>query len=146
MIYPLLPDVDALVTGALRAGLPGATVRVLWPEQWAGVLPLVVVRRVGGVGQDARGIDSAIIDVQCAARTRREASLLARRARVVLAEACATQYRGVDGYLTHFADVSGPHELRTGAPSAGPDLFRFQATYRVICRPFVGRPEQPSSQ
>ncbi|MBH1936501.1 hypothetical protein I5Q34_19840 [Streptomyces sp. AV19] len=123
------------MVGALRASVPDAAVRVLWPEHWAGALPLVVVRRVGGGARDARGIDSAVIDVQCAARTRPAASALARRVRVALAEACAVQYRGPGGYLARFADVAGPFELRTGSPAAGPDLFRFQATYRVTARP-----------
>ncbi|MFB7643885.1 hypothetical protein ACFC0S_03185 [Streptomyces sp. NPDC056084] len=123
------------MTGALRTGLDGASVRVLWPDDWAHVLPLVVARRVGGAALDARGIDSALVDVQCAAGTRLEASRLARTARAALANACADQFRGADGYLSHFEDVAGPAELRTGDPDAGPDLFRFQATYRVTARP-----------
>ncbi|MEU7200267.1 hypothetical protein [Streptomyces sp. NPDC045470] len=135
MTYPVLPDMDALVIGALQAGMKGVSVRVLWPEHWTEALPLVVARRVGGTAADARGIDSALVDVQCAASTRREASRLARVARAVLANACADQYAGADGYLSHFEDVSGPAELRTGAPSTGPDFFRFQATHRVTARP-----------
>ncbi|WP_309248669.1 hypothetical protein [Streptomyces sp. MNP-20] len=132
---PVLPDVDGLVTAALRQGLSGATVRVMWPQDWADRLPLVVAARVPGGTTDARGLDVALVDVQAVATDRREASRLARVARVVLADACRAQYRGPDGYLSRFADVSGPAEIRTGAPSPGPELFRFQATYRVTARP-----------
>ncbi|UQA94929.1 phage tail termination protein [Streptomyces halobius] len=132
---PVLPDVDALVGDALRHGLSAATVRVAWPDDWADRLPLVVARRVPGGSSNPLGIDVALIDVQAAAMDRREASRLARVARVVLADACRGQYRGTDGYLSRFEDVSGPAEIRTGEPTAGPDLFRFQATYRVTARP-----------
>ncbi|MFJ4796946.1 phage tail termination protein [Kitasatospora purpeofusca] len=134
-MIPVLPDTDALVTSALRAGLPGTTVRVLWPDDWSAHLPLVVARRVAGAATDPAGVDSAIIDVQCAAPTRREASLLARTARTVLLAACRAQHSGPDGHLSTGAEVSGPAELRTGAPAVGPDLSRFQATYRVTTRP-----------
>ncbi|ANZ19951.1 hypothetical protein ACH4YO_19220 [Streptomyces noursei] len=132
---PVLPDVDALVVDALRTGLSGATVRVVWPEDWADRLPLVVARRVPGGSSNPLGVDVALIDVQCAAPDRRDASRLARTARVALAEACRDQFRGADGYLSRFEDVSGPAEIRVGEPAAGPDLFRFQATYRVTARP-----------
>ena len=134
-VPPVLPDMDELVTSALRAGLPGVTVRVLWPENWSKVLPLVVARRVAGAAIDPVGLDAAVISVQCAANTRREASTVARTARAVLLGACRNQYQGADGYLSHGEDVSGPFEIRTGDPPPGPDLFRFQATYRVTARP-----------
>ncbi len=134
-MIPVLPDVDALVTDALRSGLSGVTVRVLWPGDWSARLPLVVARRVSGAATSAGGIDVAIVDVQCAASTRREASALARSARVVLLTACRAQHRGVDGYLSTGREESGPAEIRIGEPAAGPDVFRFQATYRVTARP-----------
>ena len=134
-VPPILPDVDELVTDALRAGLPGVTVRVLWPNDWAERLPLVVARRVAGAAVDPVGLDAAVVDVQVAAPTRREASALARTARTVLLVACRAQFRGTDGYLSHGEDVSGPFELRTGQPDSGPDLYRFQATYRITARP-----------
>ncbi|WP_405016417.1 hypothetical protein OHV05_04340 [Kitasatospora sp. NBC_00070] len=134
-MIPVLPDVDALVTSALRKGLAGATVRVLWPASWSAALPLVVARRVPGSAGSAAGIDAALIDVQCAAATRREASALARTARTVLLAACRAQFPGPDGYLSTGREISGPAELRTGTPDPGPDLFRFQATYRVTARP-----------
>ncbi|KIZ17330.1 hypothetical protein [Streptomyces natalensis] len=132
---PVLPDVDALVVDAFRDGLSGATIRVAWPEDWTDRLPLVVARRVPGGSSNPLGIDVALIDVQAAATDRREASRLARVARVVLADACLKQWQGPDGYLSRFEDVTGPAEIRTGEPTAGPDLFRFQATYRVTARP-----------
>lgn len=132
---PVLPDVDGLVVAALADGLTDATVRVDVPADWPDLLPMVVARRVPGGRTDARGIDVALIDVQALATDRREASRLARVARVVLADACRAQHRGPDGYLNRFEDVSGPAEIRAGSPEPGPDLFRFQATYRVTARP-----------
>ncbi|MFI9082339.1 hypothetical protein ACIGW8_39095 [Streptomyces sioyaensis] len=120
---------------ALREGLSGATVRVMWPDVWPDRLPLVVARRVPGGSSNPLGIDVALIDVQAAATDRREASRLARVARVVLADACLRQRQGSDGFLSRFEDVTGPAEIRAGEPTAGPDLFRFQATYRVTARP-----------
>ncbi|KIZ14512.1 hypothetical protein [Streptomyces natalensis] len=134
-MIPVLPDIDELVTSALREGLPGVTVRVLWPEDWQHALPLVVARRVAGAAISPVGLDAAVIDVQCAASTRREASALARTARAVLLRACVAQYHGVDGYLSHGEDIAGPFEIRTGMPEPGTDLFRFQASYRVTARP-----------
>ncbi|MEV3856064.1 hypothetical protein AB0J38_17285 [Streptomyces sp. NPDC050095] len=132
---PVLPDVDELVTSALREALPDVTVRVLWPADWTERLPLVVARRVAGSAVDINGLDAAVIDVQCAAVSRRDASRLARITRAALLAACRSQFQGADGYLSHGEDVTGPVELRTGAPETGPDLFRFQATYRVTARP-----------
>ncbi|MGG7572590.1 hypothetical protein [Streptomyces sirii] len=126
---------DALVVDVLRDGLKGATVRVLWPEDWADALPLVVARRVAGAAVDPLGLDAAVIDVQCAAPSRRDASALARTARAILLNACRSQFTGMDGYLSHGEDVAGPFEIRTGNPTPGPDFFRFQATYRVTARP-----------
>lgn len=128
------PDLDALVTDALRAGMPEATVRVLWPTDWADRLPLVVARRVGGASPNV-GVDVALVDIQCAARDRRAASALARTARTVLMAACRAQFAGPDGYLTRCQELAGPAEIRTGDPMPEPDLFRFQATYRVTARP-----------
>ncbi|GAA1160923.1 hypothetical protein F4556_005184 [Kitasatospora gansuensis] len=137
-----LPDTDALVRGALAAGLAatGAQVFTLWPDDWTSWLPLVVARRVGGSAVDPRGLDAAVIDVQCAAADRSAASLLARQAGAALFDACTAQWPdpAAGGYLSHFGDdVSGPAEIRTGSPAAGPDMFRFQATYRVTARPLT---------
>ncbi len=135
---PLLPDVDLIVAAALREGLPQATVRVLWPDDWADHLPLIVVRQVAGGSADRRGIGVAVIDVQCADSDRRNASALARTARTVIAGACISQFSGPGGYLNRFADVTGgPYEIRTGTPESGPDLYRYQATYRVTVRPLT---------
>ncbi|QMU72140.1 hypothetical protein [Streptacidiphilus sp. P02-A3a] len=133
-----LPDVESLVHAALRDGLPGAAVRVMWPAEWADVLPLVVARRVSGVAVPGPGLDVAVIDVQSAAPTRPAAGLLARQVRPALLAAARAQYRGADGYLGHVEESAGPVELRAGVPSPGSDLFVFTATYRVTARPTHG--------
>lgn len=139
---PLLPDADELVRAALAAGLPaGTSVFTLWPDDWANRLPLVVAHRVAGAAPDPRGLDAALIDLQCAAVDRRAAHRLARQARAVLFDACAAQFShpDADGYLSHFGTESaGPAEIRDNRPVPGPDLFRFQATYRITARPILG--------
>lgn len=136
---PVLPDVDELVRAALTGALPaGTTVVTLWPDDWATRLPLVVARRVAGAAPDPRGLDAAVIDVQCAATDRRAAHRLARQVRTALFDACAAQFAHpeADGYLSRFiAESAGPAEIRDNRPVPGPDLFRFQATYRITARP-----------
>nr|WSZ97274.1 hypothetical protein OH820_17860 [Streptomyces sp. NBC_00857] len=135
---PVLPDIDELVRAALTVELPQAHVFTLWPDDWVERLPLVVARRVAGAAPDPRGLDAALIDVQCASADRRAAHRLARQARVVLFDACAAQFThpDADGYLSRFtAETSGPAELRDPHPAPGADLFRFQATYRITARP-----------
>jgi len=133
-----LPDVESIVLAALRDGLPGAAVRVVWPADWAEVLPLVVARRVSGAAVPGPGLDVAVVDVQSAAPTRPAAALLARRVRPALLAAARTQYAGADGYLGHVEETAGPVELRAGSPTPGPDLFVFGSTYRVTARPTHG--------
>lgn len=135
---PLMPDLDALVLSALRAADLGATVSVKWPQGtgWASSLPLVVAHQVAGGDANRMGRITGLVDVQCVATDRKEASALARTARVALADACTAQFRGSDGYLSHFYDVTaGPTELTAGTTATDPELFRFQAVYRVSARP-----------
>lgn len=134
---PVMPDLDALVLSALRAADLGATVAVKWPAgSWESSLPLIVARQVAGGDANRLGRITGLIDVQCAATTRKAASELARTARVALADACTDQFKGSDGYLSHFYDVmAGPTEITSGTVATDPDLFRFQATYRVSARP-----------
>lgn len=130
-----LPDLDDLVTSALRAGMPGVNVRVLWDGDVRALTPTVMARRVAGAGAaDPRGIDVGTVIVTSAAETRREANALARTANAVLAAACRAQHAGDSGYLTRLVVISGPAELRTGDPAPGPDLHIFQATIRVTAR------------
>lgn len=130
---PILPDAEALVIAAVRAGSPGVAVRVAWPDDWAAVLPMVVASRVAG-NSVRPGIDMAVIDVKCGATDRRSASLLARRVHAVLSGAATAQFAAEGGYLAALEQVSAPVHRDMGAPSPGPDLFVFQATYRVTVR------------
>lgn len=131
-----MTDVDALVVEALRSADLDATVSVLWPQDWTGAMPLVVAHQVGGGSADPRGIAVAIIDVQAVAATRRDASALARAARLALVDASVTRFSNGDGYFGRVTDLgAGPVEIRTGAPEPLPTFFRFQATYQVVVRP-----------
>lgn len=135
----VLPDLDALVREALTAGLPDASVWTLWPDDWAHHLPLVVARRLpGAAADDPRFLDRALVDVQSCAADRSTASLLARRARAVLWDACERQFASSSsgGYLSRLVDeFGGPAELRADDGIAHADVFRFQATYSLQARP-----------
>jgi len=133
----MLPDVDRLVTDALRSFLPGVTVMVLLPTDWQARLPLVVASQVPGGTADYRGVARVTVDIQALAATRRDASELGRRAYSALAEACAVRYSTSEGYLGAFYDVSGlPTEVRAASPADDPHtVFRFQGTCQVVVRP-----------
>lgn len=135
----VLPDVDTLVRGVLAAGLDGAQVFNLWPDDWYARMPLVVARRTpGSAAIDPRFLDAATVDVQTCAADRAAASLLARQARRALWDACTAQFADdtAGGYLSSFQEISGPAELRTGNDAVvHTDVFRIQATYLVQARP-----------
>ncbi|MGP3940510.1 phage tail termination protein [Streptomyces sp. 6N106] len=129
------PDLDGLVTDALRAANLGATVRVLMPDNPASELPLIVAHQVPGGSANRMGVVTGNVDVQVLAATRREASALARNAFAALDNACRNRFTIADGHLNRFVSVSGaPAELRTGTPDSGPSLFRFQGTCQITAR------------
>lgn len=135
-----LPDVDALVRGALAAALPAVAVFTLWPEDWYERLPLVVARAVGGAMPHPRFVGASVIDVQTCSRDRGEASTLVRQAVLALFDACRTQYAdsAAGGYLSYFdpGGSSAPTELRAGSAAvAHTDTYRFQATCLLHARP-----------
>lgn len=129
------PDLDLLVTGALRAADLGARVFVLMPDNPADELPLIVAHQVPGGTATRMGTVTGVVDVQTLASTRRAASDLAREAVRALTDACRGQYADSGGYLSRCTTPGGaPAEIRTGAPSPGPSLFRFQVTCQVSAR------------
>lgn len=129
------PDLDALVTSALREALPDATVMVLAPTDPQSRLPLITARQVSGGALNSRGLVTGTVDVQTMAAVRRDASLLSRRAWAVLSDACAAQFADEDAHLCAFSALSGgPAEVRTGQPAPDVALFRFQFTCRITAR------------
>src|SRR5690606_39650946 len=93
-----MPDVDRLLTDAVREGLPEARVCVLMPPDWLESLPIVLIRQVPGGSSDFRGVATGTVDVQAIAGTRRDASALARNARAALVAACAAGLSNGEGY------------------------------------------------
>jgi len=132
MSTPILPDVEALVTEAVRARLTAVRVVVDLPADWDAASPLVVAHRVGGAAPDPRFLDRALIDVQCWHTDRRSASRLAREVRAVLVDACRMAFSNAEGSLSHFTEVSGPW---APAPGEHANLSRFIATYQITARP-----------
>ncbi|MGW0929556.1 phage tail termination protein [Streptomyces sp. NPDC002644] len=135
MTTPILPDVDALVTKALRARLTGVRVAVDIPADWDASSALVVAHRVGGAAVDPRFLDRALIDVQVFEPDRNDASALARRARAALLAACQTQFSDGTGSLSGFREITGPW---SSGPETHANISRFIATYEVMARPAKG--------
>lgn len=131
-----LPDMDGLVLAAIRDQLPDVNARRRVPDNWLTLLPMVVAHRVpGSSSADSRGVDVAVMDVQCLAADARASSALARDVRAALLRAARDRYRGTDGYISRVTDISTPSEIPAGSLATGPDLVRYSATYRVTARP-----------
>lgn len=87
----------------------------------------VKVVRVGGT-DDALSVDKPVVDIECFATTRGDASDLARKVQRLLRFRGETSVTG--GWMRQASTVSGP-ALR---PQANPALWRFGATYQIPTR------------
>jgi hypothetical protein len=134
MPLPTLPDADALVLAALRAGVPDQAFATQIPANLLASLPYVTVARFGGATVDPRFLDLATIDLQTWAGTRKAAFDLALECRTVLRDAWlnATVYADL-GHIAHFREITAPNELRTD--DQADQLWRTQATYSLALRP-----------
>ncbi len=129
------PDLDALVSAALRAADLGASVYVLMPERVAEHVPTLLVRHVAGGAATRLGTVVGMVSLQALAPTRREASELARRAVSALIRAARAQFAHGGAHLGTVTYATGaPIEVRTGSPAPDPGRFRFQTTLRVTAR------------
>ena len=134
MTAPTLPDADALVLTALRAGVSGQEFGTQIPADLLNSLPFVSVRRIGGASVDPRFLDRATIDLQTWGSTRKEAFDVAIACRDALRDAwlAGTAYTNL-GHISHFREIAAPSELRTSDQAA--NVWRTQATYSLFLRP-----------
>jgi hypothetical protein len=131
---PVLPDVEAVVIGYLKASssvtaiVPAARIRGMLPAgpPW----PFLTVHRVGGAPSVEQWLDSARIEVQAWSDSAPQANLLARTVRAALHNMTGV-YTG--GVVTGVDDDVGPQMVP--ADDLTPAPFRYVATYTVHAHP-----------
>lgn len=129
-----------LVLEILRTALPGVTVRPSIPDGVPELVPLVVIRRIGGASDSPRFWDRPTFNIQCWADADRDANLdaarvagnLADQVRKALWDAWAAQTVVAGGHLARIHESQGPYEI---GDVDLPHLGRFTATYQLLCRP-----------
>lgn len=131
-----LPDADMLVLEVIRGYLPGQQVGNVIPADLANRLPYVTAIRVSGPPLHPRFAGGPTVDVQTWASTRRGAADLAESVRVAFYEAWRSQTVYPSGAWVAFQRcLSEPAEIRATDSLATPqDLYRFQASYRLVIR------------
>lgn len=132
----LLPDADQLVLDVIRSALGPDNVGNFIPADLAEMLPYITAARITGPPRHPRFAGNPTIDVQTWADDRKTASDLAESVRVAFYEAWRTQTVYPSGWISHQRCTSEPANLPlTGAAANAPqDLYRFQATYRLVVR------------
>lgn len=127
------PDTDAVLLGALRAGVPnGVTVVRLRPDDFLAHLPMVSARTITADATDmVRFVSYAEVDVQSWASTPDAASNLDDACLAALIAAQGRVFAG--GYITRIVTQSLGTEVRD--PDQPGRLYRWQAGYRLTIRP-----------
>lgn len=130
----LLPYVDGLVVGLLRAGLSASVTVEAELSDPLQRTPYVFAQVVGGDEVDPVEMGVPLVEVECYARgSKRAAADLAEDVRVALYTAWADQTVTPHGHLASFRTVTYPRELRTvGQPA---EVYRYIATYALGVRP-----------
>lgn len=130
----LLPYADSLLANIVRDALPEVEVGTLVPADLpSDPRPFVLLHRVGGAAIDLQFLDSATVDVQAYAGTRRGAAELVEEVRAALFHAWRGQRVTEEGHIAYVREITGPSELRTS--NQADSLYRFQATYSLALRP-----------
>lgn len=129
----LLPNVDKLVVGILRAAMPAATVETEWSNGFTRT-PYVLVDVTGGDELHPEFLGRPLVDIETyAVGSNSAAADLAENARVALYLAWRDQTVWPGGHLNSFRTVTYPHAQRlVGQP---PNIFRYVATYLIGVRP-----------
>lgn len=132
----LLPDADQLVLDVIRSGVSADNVANTIPADLAERLPFITARRITGPPAHPRFAGNPTVDVQVWADDRKTSADLAESVRVAIYEAWRTQATYPSGWISHQVCTSEPAEIRpTGGAAAAPqELYRFQATYRLVIR------------
>lgn len=133
------PDVLDILLELIREALPDVAVRSAIPDGVPGLVPLVVLRRIGGSSVRPKFWDGCLMNVQCWAAgdgddidPARAAGDLADSVRRTLWEALESQTVTTYGHIIGLRETQGPMEI---GDVDLPHLARFSATYNVRVRP-----------
>lgn len=130
----ILPDSESLARDAVEFHMkrdfnPDVNVRVIMPNDWKDMFPLVTIRRTSGTARDSQHLDSGVFTVHAFAATRKEASVLSRQVRKALYDACMERFHNEEGGLTFFREVTGPLYSPGDTQLNHPGVHRFVASY-----------------
>ena len=126
-----------LLLALLRDALPDVNVRGSVPDEVPDLVPLVVIRRIGGSSPYPDHWDEPLINVQCwaaadgATDATRAASNLADQVRGVLWTAWRRQTVTPAGHISFIRESQAPQEIDDVDL---PFLGRFAATYELFLR------------
>ncbi len=132
-----LTYVDGFLMALLRPALPGYQVVTRLPAPELRKLPIVMARRIpGGGAVHPVFLDSALVQVDSFAKTRREASKALSDVLDVFYQAWFNQtlVTGEDGgHINRIEQRSGPAEFPDSDPPA--EISRFYSVYELLIRP-----------
>lgn len=125
------PDAEQIVTGHLAATLPGVHVcaDLPAPEDFAGLVPIVQVARIGGLIIARKRLDNPRMDVQVYAPTRAQANDLLAQVRGVIEDMAGVTRDG--GVVTKTSEETGPRLI----PDPNTDVVRVGYTAALVIRP-----------
>lgn len=129
-----------LIMQILAPALPGVTIRPSIPDGVPDLLPLVVIRRIGGSSVAPRFWDRPTFNIQNWCKEDRALGIDAARAagdladqiRKALWDAWSSQTVVAGGHIARVDESQGPMEI---GDVDLPHLARFSATYQLLCRP-----------
>jgi hypothetical protein len=130
----VLPDADQLMLDVIRTAISGQSAGTFIPSDLANRLPYVTARRITGPPRHPQFAGNPTMDVQTWATTREVAADLAEDVRVAVYDAWRKQTTYASGWIAWQACISEPAELRSTLEAVPEDLYRFQATYRLVVR------------
>ncbi len=132
-----LPYVDGFLMELLRPLMPGYQVVTRLPAPELRKPPIIMARRIpGGGAVHPRFLDSALVQIDSFALTRRQAAAGIRSVSDIFYDAWFNQtvIPGVDGgHINGMEERSGPAEFPDSDPPA--EMVRFYATYELFIRP-----------
>lgn len=125
----LMPDAEELVVAYLRDAFPDATVVTELFMGFEEELPLLRVSRTGGAMVRPLVLDGPRMDIDVFARSRVDASQLAREVAAAMPAAKGRAYAG--GLVTSVAEEVGP----SWRPDFNPHVYHFGLTVVLTIRP-----------
>jgi hypothetical protein len=126
-----MPDAEQMLTGHLAAQLPDAHVCADLPEpaDFAGLVPIVQVARIGGLIVARKRLDNPRMDIQVFAATRAAANDLLSQVRGLVEDMPGVARDG--GLVTRTGEETGPRLI----PDPNTDVVRMGYTASLHIRP-----------